>query len=794
MKVSEKWLREWVSLNATTEEITHQLIMAGTELDGIDPIASNFTNVIVGQIKSIEKHPDADRLSVCQVDVGEEELIQIVTNASVTSNQIVPVAMIGAELPEADGKIFKIKKSKLRGVLSQGMFCGSETLGMSDTGEGLLQLPEDAPIGKNIRDVLDLEDVILDLDATPNRADLLSVKGVARELGVIMQAEVSEVDIKPVQPSIEDSFPIKIICDDLCQRYAGRVIRNVDVKAETPEWMVNKLLRSDIRSLGPVVDVTNYVMMELGQPMHGFDFNKLAGGIDVRRANDGEKLVLLDGKEISLSSDTMVIADHEKALALAGIMGGDESAVNDDTQNIYLESAFFVPEKIMGKARQYGLHTDSSHRFERGVSPDLQAIAMERATQLILEICGGDAGPLNDVTSNDQLGIREDIRFDRSRIKRHLGIEVDDDRVEDILSRLGCAIVANDSGWNVTPPVFRFDLATPEDCVEEIARIYGYDNIPARLRPMEPRIVPKIETQLDEKVLCNILVDRGYQEAISYSFVPPEVESLLSPDGSEQIRLDNPISEDLSIMRGTLWSGLIPALDRNVKRQQSRVRFFETGLSFQKEEGELIQRKKLAGAVTGSLFAEQWNTESRAVDFYDIKGDVEALLEKASAYSFEFKASTHKALHPGRSADIFIEGKQVGVFGALHPAVEAKLDLDQQVFVFELDLDMISQRNLPAYNKLSQYPAVRRDLALLVKRDVSFADIENSLKSLGLKELVDSFVFDIYEGENIDSEQKSVALGLIFQDFSRTLEEQEISAHVEKIMTTLENNTGAVLR
>lgn len=793
MKVSEKWLREWVELEATTEEITHRLIMAGTELDGIDPIASDFTNVIVGKIKSIEKHPDADRLSVCQVDVNADELIQIVTNASVELEQRVPVAMIGAELPEADGKTFKIKKSKLRGVLSQGMFCGAETLGMAEAGEGLLAIPENAPIGDNIRDVIDLNDVVLDLDATPNRADLLSVRGVSRELGVIMQAEVTPVSVKSRSPKIEDTFSIKISADDLCQRYAGRIIRNVNVTAKTPDWVVQKLARSDIRSLGPVVDVTNYVMLELGQPMHGFDFDKLEGGIDVRTATKGEKLTLLDGKEVSLSEDTLLIADHKKALALAGIMGGQDSAVSDDTQNIYLESAFFVPEKIMGKARQYGLHTDSSHRFERGVSPDYQVVALERATQLIIEICGGDVAPVSDIASEKLITERTRIQFDRSRIKRHLGIEVDDARVEDILTRLGCKLTSNNNGWDVVPPLFRFDLATPEDCVEEIARIYGYDNIPARLRPMEPRIVPKKETHLDEKVLCNILVDRGYQEAISYSFVPPEVESLLSPD-DETIRLNNPISEDLSIMRGTLWSGLIPALDRNVKRQQSRVRFFETGLSFQKEQGELIQRKKLAGAITGSLFSEQWNADSRVVDFYDIKGDVEALLDQATAHQFEFKPSQHKALHPGQSADIYSNGDRVGVFGALHPAVEAKLNLDQQVFVFELDIDLIAHRKLPAYTKLSPYPAVRRDLALLVKSDVSYDEIDNSLKSLAINELVDSFVFDVYVSDNLDSDQKSVALGLIFQDFSRTLEEQEISAHVDKIMETLKIKTGAVLR
>ncbi len=796
MKVSEKWLREWVELDATavtTAEIEHQLIMSGTELDGADPIASAFTNVIVGQIKTIEAHPDADRLRVCQVDVAGDEFIQIVTNATVGVDQKAPVAMIGAQLPEADGKVFKIKKSKLRGVLSQGMFCGAETLGMANEGEGLLAIPDDAKIGADLRDAIDLDDVVLDLDSTPNRADLLSVAGVARELGVIMQAPVSEITVEPADVSIDDTFPVEITCDELCQRYAGRIIREVNTQAETPKWMIDKLARSDIRSLGPVVDITNYVMLELGQPMHGFDFDKLSGGINVRNAVDGEKLTLLDGKEATLRADTMVIADGDKALALAGIMGGEQSSVSDSTINIYLESAFFVPHKIMGKARTYGLHTDSSHRFERGVSPDLQVKAIERATQLILEICGGKTGAVTDVIANDELLMPAVINFERTRIKRHLGVEIEDARVEDILTRLGFTVVDNSKGWEVIAPIFRFDVATQEDLIEEVARIYGYDNIPARLRPMTPMVANKSEIDVTEDSLRNLLISRGYNEAITYSFVPPELEILLSPDQA-QIKLSNPISEELSIMRSSLWSGLIPALDKNVKRQQPRVRFFETGLSFLKVDGELVQRKKLAGAITGNLYAEHWNNDNREVDFYDVKGDVEALLAEATGQEFEFVTCENTALHPGQSATIISGSDAVGVFGALHPALEKKLSLDQQVFVFELDLALIMDKKLPAYSKLSPYPSIRRDLALLVDKAVDYAEIHKSLKNMNIEALKSNFVFDVYEGEHIDLDQKSLALGLIFQDFSRTLEEEEINSHVDKIIVTLKEETGAVLR
>jgi len=528
--------------------------------------------------------------------------------------------------------------------------------------------------------------------------------------------------------------------------------------------------------------------------MHGFDFDKLEGGIEVRNALEGEKLTLLDGKEITLRADTMVIADANKALALAGIMGGNDSAVSDATHSIYLESAYFVPDKIMGKARTYGLHTDSSHRFERGVSPDLQLKALERASKLITGICGGSAGPVTDVIASDKLLTRDAINFEPYRIKRHLGIDVDAERVTDIMTRLGCQVETVENGWNITPPIFRFDLATPEDIVEEIARIYGYDNIPARLRPMEPRIANRPETELGEDTFQNLLLARGYREAITYSFVPPEVEALLAP-GLEQIRLANPISEELSVMRSTLWSGLIPALDKNVKRQQNRVRLFESGLSFQQsKEGLPEQRKKLAGVITGSLYPELWNEQSRDVDFFDIKGDVEALLAEATGLEFDFVVADHAALHPGQSAQIMLGDQIVGYCGALHPAVEKKLSLDQQVFVFEVDLALISKKKLPAYSKLSPYPSIRRDLALLVNKDVDYATISKSLNNIGIEALTDFFIFDVYEGERVDSSQKSIALGLIFQDFSRTLEEQEISIHVGEIMKVLEKQAGAVLR
>ena len=794
MKVSEKWLREWVNPDIDAAEIGSQLTMAGVELDGIEPVAGKFSKVVVAEIISAEKHPDADKLKICQVNCGDAEPIQIVCGApNAAAGLKAPLAMIGAILESSDGSDFKIKKSKLRGELSQGMLCSARELGLSDTADGLLELASAAPVGTDIRDYLELNDVVLELDATPNRADCLSISGIAREVGVLTQTAVAEPEIASVEEVSNDTFPIEIEATEACQRFVGRIIRNVNVTAETPLWMVEKLRRADIRSLGPVVDVTNYVLMELGQPMHGYDFDKLSGGIEVRMAVEGEPLTLLDGRVIALRADTLVIADHKVAVGLAGIMGGLNSSVTDATKNIFLESAFFTPEKIMGKSRTYGLHTDASHRFERGVSPDLQERALQRATQLIVDICGGEVAAVNDVISNAKLLERESISLKASDIVRHLGISVDASRVTDILQRLGCTVDVSNESWSVVPPVFRFDISREVDLIEEIARVYGYDKIPSRLRPMTPRIARKLETEVNDDVLRHLLVAKGYREAVTYSFVPAEVEQMLNPE-HRPIRLANPISEELAIMRSTLWSGLLPALVKNLNRQQTRVRLFETGLNFVNSDTGILQRKQLAGVITGPRSVEHWGAKANNVDFFDIKGDVEVLLAEATGHSYNFAAVEHPALHPGQSAKITVGDKSVGWVGALHPRLEKVFGLSQSVFLFELDLAAVSEKSLPAYAKLSKFPSIRRDIALIVDKSVSSSAISKALEESEIDALISHRIFDVYEGDGVEAKQKSLALGLIFQDFSRTLEDADINSHVEHIVQLLEKQTGAVLR
>jgi len=794
MKVSEKWLREWVNPAIDASEIGSQLTMAGVELDGIEPVAGKFSKVVVAEIVSVEKHPGADKLKICQVSCGDAELIQIVCGApNARAGLKAPLAMIGAVLESSDGSDFKIKKSKLRGELSQGMLCSARELGLSDSADGLFELAPDAPVGTDIRDYLMLDDVVLELDATPNRADCLSIAGIAREVGVLTQTAVTEPEIKRVAVVLDDMFPIDIEAKEACQRFVGRIIRNVNVTVPTPLWMVEKLRRADIRSLGPVVDVTNYVLVELGQPMHGYDLDKLNGGIKVRQAVEDEPLTLLDGRDIKLREDTLVIADHGGPIGLAGIMGGMNSAVTDSTQNIFLEAAFFTPEKIMGKSRTYGLHTDASHRFERGVSPDLQERALQRATQLIVDICGGEVAAVNDVVSNPNLLERSAITLNASDIVRHLGITVDAPRVTDILKRLGCAVNAAEASWSVVPPVFRFDISREVDLIEEIARVYGYDKIPSRLRPMAPRIARKLETQVNDDVLRQLLVAKGYREAVTYSFVPAEIEQMLNPS-HEPIRLANPISEELAIMRSTLWSGLLPALVKNLNRQQTRVRLFETGLNFVNSDRGILQRKQLAGVITGARNTEYWGAKAEPVDFFDIKGDVERLLSEATCCTYDFSAVEHPGLHPGQSAKISVGDTAVGWVGALHPRLEKAFGLSQSVFLFELDLAAVSEKSLPIYKKLSKFPSIRRDIALIVDQSVNCANVSAVLKNSGIDELISHRIFDVYAGKGVDAEQKSLALGLIFQDFSRTLEDADINSHVEHIVQLLKKQTGAVLR
>ncbi|MCW8923451.1 MAG: phenylalanine--tRNA ligase subunit beta, partial [Gammaproteobacteria bacterium] len=702
---------------------------------------------------------------------------------------IIPLAKIGAVLPGD----FKIKPAKLRGVESSGMLCSEKELGLADQADGLMELPEDAPVGTDIREYLQLDDNCIEIDLTPNRGDCLSIAGVARELGTLNQCDVTAEACAPVAATSDENFPVEIQAGDVCSHYAGRVITGVNCQALTPMWMLERLRRSGIRGLGPIVDITNYVMLELGQPMHAFDLATLDSAINVRFAKEDEKITLLDGKCIELDKETLLIADRSKPLALAGVMGGEGSGVSDTTSSIFLESAFFRPENIAGKARSYGLHTDSSHRFERGVDPQLQVKAIERATALVLEICGGQAGPVIEETTEAYPKEGQAIHLRQARIQRLLGIDMSADEVEAIFQRLEMNTVAVDDGWQVTPPSFRFDIAIEADLLEELVRIYGYNNIPRTQPDYSGRMKPQTEYQVSISLLRSALVNRGYFEAITYSFVDPKLQQVLDPEG-ESVKLANPISSEMSVMRTSIWPGLIQAVQHNLNRQHNRVRLFETGLCF-KPNKELLpeQTSKIAGAICGDLQPEQWSAAAQKVDFFDLKGDVEALLA-SSGKDCIFEAATHPALHPGQSASIILAGEKAGWIGALHPEALKQLGLDQTVYVFELELEMVKSAILPAFSPLSRFPEVRRDLAIVVDENVTAQSIQDCIGEIASDLLQKIQIFDIYTGKGVDSGRKSVALGLILQDFSRTLTEQDVETEVEKVVSSLKQKFAATLR
>tara|TARA_R110001592_G_scaffold232050_1_gene489348 strand:+ start:39241 stop:41622 length:2382 start_codon:yes stop_codon:yes gene_type:complete len=792
MKFSESWLREWVNPAIDTTELVAQLTMAGLEVDAVESVAPDFSGVVVGEIVSAEQHPNADKLRVCQVAGGESDTTQVVCGAPNARVGIkIPFATVGAKLPGD----FKIKKAKLRDVESFGMLCGPDEVGLGETSEGLWELPSAAPVGSDLRDYLNLNDQVIEVDLTPNRGDCLSIRGLARETGVLNLASVKEQNCDPVDSTISDIFNVQLLAPKACSRYAGRIIRNVNMAAESPMWLQERLRRSGVRCIDPVVDVTNYVMLELGQPMHAFDFSKLEGGIVVRMAEQDEKLKLLDGSEVKLNADTLVIADQKKAVAMAGIMGGDETAVNFETRDIFLESAYFDPIAIAGRSRTYGMHTDSSHRFERGVDPKLQEVAIERATALLLDIVGGEVGPLTVVEEKAYLPQQAKVTLSRSRLQQQLGLLLEDKQVEEMLERLGLDIqLKPDSGWICTAPSWRFDIAIEADLIEEVARTYGYNRLPTSTISAELPIEVVVETQRALPPLRQQLIGRGYHEAITYCFVDPEVQSHLTPD-ADSVSLANPIASDMSVMRTTLWSGLLPAVRRNLNRQQPRVRLFETGLNFVPSEGELKQRSMIAGAITGSRTPESWVTQQEPVDFYDIKADVEALLQLSQVSDqFQFVAGKHPALHPGQCARIERKGELVGWLGQVHPKVQKALDLSQPVFVFEMELDPVLKDELPAFNGVSKFPEVRRDLALIVDENISAGDLCYTVRQNAGVQLVDLKVFDVYQGKGIENNRKSVALGLTFRDSSRTLTEDEINMAVESVVTALEKQHAASLR
>lgn len=793
MKFSENWLREWVNPAIGTDELVSQITMAGLEVDEVCAVAEEFTGVVVGQILSAEKHPNADKLKVCQVSDGAETF-QVVCGAPNAREGIkVPFAKVGAVL----GPDFKIKKAKLRQVESFGMLCAASELGLSDDSDGLLELAESAPVGSDFREYLDLNDAIVDVDLTPNRSDCLSIHGLAREVGVLNQTDLTPVEIVPAEVQIQDTFAVDVQAPQACPRYLGRVIKDVNVTAESPLWLTEKLRRSGVRSIDPIVDITNYVMLELGQPMHAFDLNQLSESIIVRMADEGEKLTLLDGQEISLRADTLVIADKSKPLAMAGIMGGEGSGVSEETKDIFLESAFFAPISLAGKARSYGLHTDSSHRFERGVDAQLQNKAIERATSLIVEIAGGQVAPVTEQVSQGDLPKANEVTLRRAKLDQYLAVSIAKDQVTDILTRLDLDMVeVTDEHWVTRAPSHRFDIAIEADLIEEVARIYGYENIPANMPTAAVNFTPLAESQTSIQTMRSTLVAQGYQEAITYSFIDKESSLQFVPD-VEPVPLENPISAEMGVMRPSLIPGLMKAYLHNQNRQQSRVRMFETGRRFIGSVDaldQLDQQERLAGLIAGSREPEAWYHNSDKVDFYDVKSHIEALFALNDGDMPSYERADVVYLHPGRSAKVIIAGEEVGVFGELHPQFAKTLGCNQTVYLFDLNLDAVLTGKLPVYKVISKFPEVRRDFALLADRETPVASLQKIITEEGGEAFKEVSVFDVYQGQGIDDTKKSVALGLTWQHPSHTLSDEEINKSVEQILAALESQLGVVVR
>ncbi|OQW67159.1 MAG: phenylalanine--tRNA ligase subunit beta [Proteobacteria bacterium ST_bin11] len=790
MQVSEAWLRELVNPPVTTAELVTQLTMAGLEVDAVNPVAAEFSGVVIGEVLSTVQHPNADKLRICQVNIGQTESLQIVCGASnVRPGLKIPAALIGAVLPGD----FKIKESKLRGEFSFGMLCSEKELGLAVSSEGLMELPNDAPVGADIRDYLQLNDNVIELGLTPNRADCLSVEGVAREVAVLNKQAFAGVAYVAIEPAHQQTLEVKVEAPEACPIYLGRLIKNINPVAVTPLWMQERLRRCGIRSLSPVVDVTNYVLIELGQPLHAFDADKLSAPVVVRQSRAGESLALLNDQTIELDGDALVIADQKQALALAGVMGGKDSAVFSETRDIFLECAFFTPINVAGKARQFGLHTDSSHRFERGVDFNLQRRAIERATQLILEIAGGSPGPVQEVVATVALPTRVPVKLRSQRIAKVLGIQFGDDEVHKLFEGLGMQVQVVENGWEITPPGFRFDIAIEEDLLEEIGRIYGYNNLPSSSLLMRSELGSAPEGLLPLARLQDCLVDRGYQEAITYSFVDEAMQRAVAPD-EEFIRIQNPISSELAVMRTTLWCGLLNAALYNLNRQQNRVRLFEAGLRFFYQDGQIQQRKILSGLALGTVNVEQWAEKTRKLDFFDVKADVEALLGLAGIDA-DFVACQHPALHPGQTAQIKNQtGETLGLLGMLHPTLEKQLGFDSPVYLFELEQDAIMARNVPKFNALSKFPSVRRDMALLVEEIVTAAEIIGVIEDCREPAIREISIFDIYRGQGVAEGYKSVALALVLQDFAQTLTDTEIDAIFRKVLDTLASKLNAKLR
>lgn len=806
MRIPYSWLAEWVSVPWTPQELGSRLTMAGLELEALLPAAPDFSGVMVAEILTAQKHPQADKLRVCRVSMGQGEPLQIVCGApNAHAGLKTALAMVGAKLPNG----LDIRAAKLRGVESAGMLCSAKELGLSDASNGIVELPSDATVGRSLREYLALDDVILELNVTPNRGDAMSIIGIAREVAALSgsklkgPATLAEQTTHP-RAAVHDTLRVHLDAPSGCPKFVGRVVHGVNNSAETPVWMRERLRRAGVRSISPVVDVTNYVMLELGQPMHAYDLAKVSGEIHARFGHAGEKITLLDGKTVEVQPDVLLIADGAGPVGIAGIMGGQRTAVSAATTDVFFEAAYFTPDAVIGRAMRWGLTTDASQRFERGVDPSQQERAVERATELLVAMAGGHAGPASLEQSAEHLPARPSVALRRRQLARLLGVSFEDDRVRASLEGLGMDVATITEGWRITPPPHRFDIAIEADLIEEVARIVGYQAIPEADAPVPQRFAGLPAQRAPERDLLQTLAVRGYQEAITYAFVDPQLQGLLFPDAAG-ISLANPIASDLSVMRLSLWPGLLKAALENQRRQQDRVRLFEHGARFMVDEaaaGGALRRTRevdtLAGIALGHRLPEQWGLPRdmrMPVDFFDVKGDLEALLAATGAGAdFAFEPHALSCLHPGRAARLLRNGQPVGWLGELHPSLVKALEFTYPPVLFELDLEAALRIERPAYREVSRFPQVRRDLAVVVNESVALSSLTERVTFTASSLLRDLRVFDVYRGPGVEAGRKSVALGLIFQDISRTLTEDDVAGLMAAVVADLRVSLNAKIR
>ena len=783
MQFSENWLRSLVNTDLDSQALSHALTMAGLEVEEMQPVAAPFSKVVVAKILSAEKHPDADRLQVCKVDVGLAEPLQIVCGAAnARAGLIAPCAMVGAELPG-----FSIKQAKVRGIESFGMMCSSKELGITAEAAGLLELDSDAVVGQDIREHLDLNDHLFTLKLTPNRSDCLSITGIARDVGAITGAATKFEEISPVAAALQQTKNVTVVEQAACPRYAGRLVSGINAKASTPAWMIKRLERSGLRSISAVVDITNYVLLALGQPMHAFDAAKLNGDINVRFAKAGESLQLLNDNTIELKADDLVIADAQGAVALAGIIGGKPTSVSDETADVFLESAFFVPSVIAGKARRLGLSTDSSYRFERGVDFGNTRNALEYATTLILQICGGKAGAVTEVVGT--LPVRQPVQLRMSRLVSVLGIPFEQEKVAQLLTQLGFSYTAAGEVFTVAPPSYRFDIAIEEDLIEEVARLHGYDHIPATPPVAALTMLPAPEHQLHLNQVRDTLVASGYQEVVTYSFVDESWERDLLGNNAP-IKLKNPIASNLSVMRTSIWGGLLDTLCYNLNRKQDRAFLFEIGAVFHQVDAAYQETARISGLAYGSAKPEQWAATNADVDFFDVKANVDALIGKECSY----EKAEHSALHPGQSARIILNGKAIGWLGKLHPKWQQHYDLPKSTYLFEMDASAVLSRQLPAYQEVSKLLPVRRDIAIVLDENIAVETVLRAIRKESIPLVLDVALFDLYQGKGIADNKKSLALSVLMHDTQKTLTDSDADTVMTNLLQLLANSFDAVLR